>query len=289
MLCAMGMSFILDSMSSRFKKAYIEISDICGLSCSFCPSLKGKRGMMDLGLFEKICFELSGECDRIAFHLLGDPLKNSLLLQYLKIASNFHHQVEIVTSGYYLKKWDFEVLLSQPIVQFNISLSAYTDFRNPKTDAYLRECLEFAKFHQSSQSSCFLNLRMHKSRLNPSLANWFCEFFGVPYGFQKDRIRLGKYLFLVLSKDFEWIDSSSKNRNDQKTCYGVIAQIGILANGEVVPCCIDCEGKISLGNIATQSLGEILSSDLATNIAEGFKRGVAYHPQCQICTYVAKR
>lgn len=276
-------------MSRRFKKVYVEISDICGLNCSFCPSIKGKRGAMDLGLFKKICFELVGKCDRMALHLLGDPLKNPLLLEYLKIALDFHHPIEIVTSGYYLKKWDFKTLLSVPIVQFNLSLSAYTDPNNPKKDSYLKDCLEFAKLHQEIQSCCFLNLRMHKSRLNDELANWFCENFGVSYVINRDRIRLGKYLFLTLSKDFDWIDPLSKHFNQNKTCYGVISQMGFLSDGRVVPCCIDCEGKITLGDIKKQSLDEILSSDLTQKIGEGFAKGIAYHLQCQICTYPAKK
>lgn len=289
MSCAMEISCTLDSMSRRFKKAYVEISDICGLSCSFCPSIKGKRGAMDLNVFEKICFELAGKCDRMTLHLLGDPLRNPLLPDYLRIASDFNHQIEIVTSGYYLKKWDAKVLLFYPIVQFNLSLSAYTDPNNPKKATYLKECLEFAKLHQELQSSCFLNLRMHKSRLDDEIATWFCKSFNVPYKFSKDRIRLGKYLFLTLSKDFNWIDALSKNFNQKKTCYGVISQIGFLADGRVVPCCIDCEGKISLGDINTQSLDEILSSSLARNIQDGFQKGIAYHLQCQICTYPAKK
>lgn len=276
-------------MSRRFKKVYVEISDICGLNCSFCPSIKGKRGAMDLGLFEKICLELQGKCDRMALHLLGDPLKNPLLLEYLRIASSFHHSIEIVTSGYYLKKWDLKMLLSYPIVQFNLSLSAYTDPNNPKKEMYLQECLEFAKLHQELQTSCFLNLRMHKSRFNDELAIWFCENFGMPYEINQDRIRLGKYLFLTLSKDFDWINPLNQHANPEKTCYGVISQMGFLSDGKVVPCCIDCEGKIKLGDIKMQSLDEILSSPLTRKIAEGFIKGIAYHPQCQICTYPAKK
>lgn len=276
-------------MSRRFKKAYVEISDICGLSCSFCPSIKGKRGAMDLDLFEKICFELAGKCDRIALHLLGDPLKNPLLLQYLSIASRFNHQIEIVTSGFYLEKWDLKRLLSDPIVQFNLSLSAYTDPNNPKKETYLQKCLDLARLHQELQTSCFLNLRMHKSRLDHDLASEICKAFDIPYEFDKNRIRLGKYLFLTLSKDFSWIDPLSKAFNQQKICYGLISQIGFLSDGRVVPCCIDCEGRIELGDIKMQSLNEILSSSLARNIYDGFQKGIAYHLQCQICTYPAKR
>lgn len=276
-------------MSRHFKKAYIEISDICGLKCSFCPSIKGRRGKMDLGVFEKICSQLQGKCDVIDLHLLGDPLKNQDLFDYLEIASIFNHRVEIVTSGYYLKEWDFKKLLSPPIRQFNISLSAFSDVNNPKSRQYLHHCLEFAIFHQKHNMTCFVNLRMHKSRLNEEIAQFFCHALNVKYQFERDRIKLGEYLFLTLSKDFEWIDSANPHLKKEKFCYGLSAQIGFLADGRVVPCCIDCDGRIELGNIKQQNLNEILSSSLSQQILLGFQKGEAYHIECQRCTYSAQK
>lgn len=278
---------ILDLMS-RFKKAYIEISDICGLNCSFCPSPKGKRGVMSLQIFEKICFELQGKCERIALHILGDPLKNKDLMRYLSIALSFEHQVEIVTSGFYLQNWDFDLLLSPPVKQFNISLSAYTDSHNLKKQDYLQECLRFCAFHQKKKSSCFVNLRMHKSRLDEEIGREICRFFGVSCHFVQNRVRLGRYLFLRLSQDFEWIDDS-RQKQKQKTCHGLISQIGFLSNGRIVPCCIDSEGKIDLGDIAIHSLDEVLSSSLVCNMMKGFRENYAYHPVCQYCTYPANK
>lgn len=244
---------------------------------------------MDLSLFERICSELFGKCDRMTLHLLGDPLKNHDLLEYLRIASVFHHRIEIVTSGYYLGRWDFYDLLRSPIVQFNISLSAYTDPNNPKKPTYLQECLEFAKLHQDLQSPCFVNLRMHQKRLDRELAMEICDAFSVPCEFQAGRIRLGRHLFLILTRDFNWFNSLGAKTSEKKFCHGVVSQIGFLSDGSVVPCCIDCEGRIRLGDINTESLDEILSSGLARRIKDGFSRGIAYHRQCQICAYPAQR
>lgn len=243
---------------------------------------------MELGVFEKVCYEFYKKCDRMALHLLGDPLKNKNLPKYLEIATQYHHKIEIVTSGYYLHLWDFDFLLKAPIVQFNISLSAYSDPCNPKDDDYLARCLEFARFHQKNQSKCFVNLRMHTSRLDNDIAQKFCDAFGVECMFERKRIKLGEYLFLTLSKDFEWISKEETLLNANKLCHGLVMQIGVLSNGVVVPCCIDCEGGIKLGNIAHQSLDEILSSSLTQKIIQGFQKGVAYHKQCQKCTYPAK-
>lgn len=244
---------------------------------------------MDLGVFEKICKELQGRCQCIDLHILGDPLKNKFLLDYLKLAEQYSHQVEIVTSGFYLNQWDFSILLSPPIRQLNISLSAYTDQNNPKKQDYLKACLDLAHFHQSNALKCFVNLRMHKSRLDLELAQIICQEFGIKDSFQNDRIKLGEYLFLTLSRDFDWINSSSPNLQKKKFCHGLSTQIGFLSDGVVIPCCIDCEGQINLGNIKEQSLQSILSSSLSQKILNGFQRGEAYHLQCQRCTYPAQK
>lgn len=39
----------------KFKKLYIELSDICGLKCDFCPSKKALRGVMSVEKFFQTC------------------------------------------------------------------------------------------------------------------------------------------------------------------------------------------------------------------------------------------
>jgi len=55
-----------------------------------------------------------------------------------------------------------------------------------------------------------------------------------------------------------------------------------------VPCCLDSEGKIPLGNIHKTSLTHILDSERAKNMYEGFSRRCAVEELCKRCGY-AKR
>ena len=111
-------------MSKRFIRTYIEISDLCGLSCSFCPAPKGRRGEMGFELFKRVCSQVAPLTQSITFHLLGDPLYLKNFPLYLQIAQEHQLSVEIVTSGLYLSKFDSSLLLSDPIRQVSISLSA---------------------------------------------------------------------------------------------------------------------------------------------------------------------
>ena len=73
------------------RKIYIEISDICGLKCSFCPAPKGVRGQMDLRIFEKICKEISQlkklQKALVCLHILGDPMHRRDIMDFIDCAA----------------------------------------------------------------------------------------------------------------------------------------------------------------------------------------------------------
>lgn len=277
-------------MSKPFIRTYVELSDFCGLKCSFCPAPKGRRGEMGVEFFERVCTQISPFTQNITFHLLGDPLYLSNLPQYLSIAEKYNLPVEIVTSGLYIHRFAPSLLLPSPIRQISISLSALEEVREEVRERVIERCLELIEAHQNLHSQTFINLRMHENRLNPTLAKRLCEKFGVRDELeQKGRVRLAYRVFLLLTKSFEWVRAEQEGRSGEvsKKCYGLLSQVGILANGVVVPCCIDCDGGIALGDLHTQSLDQILSSPRAIAIKRGFERGVAVEEQCKRCTYRA--
>lgn len=69
------------------------------------------------------------------------------------------------------------------------------------------------------------------------------------------------------------------------TCYGLRQQIGILVDGTVVPCCLDNEGDINLGNIFSKSFESIINSERATKIVNGFITSKLEEPLCQRCGF----
>ena len=83
---------------------------------------------------------------------------------------------------------------------------------------------------------------------------------------------------------FEWPDLCKSDGSDGY-CHGLKDQIAILVDGTVVPCCLDNNGDINLGNIHTESMEEILNKEKTTKIIEGFKNRVAVEQLCKKCTY----
>ncbi|WP_187903086.1 radical SAM/SPASM domain-containing protein [Helicobacter pylori] len=276
-----------------FKKIYIELSDICGLQCSFCPNPKNIRGVMPLELFEKICKEAAPLTPIITFHVLGDPCKLKNLNHYLNAAKRFSLKVDLVTSGAYLR--DFETLLQDTIYQISISLDAGLDNHNKLNQhRYIQKILEFCRYKCEKNSEVFLNLRIqdstlekHQNLIKPFLESFECVSLETLKS--QGRIRLFKKSFLNIQKTFKWPDLNAPNPLNQKSkipyCYGLIKQIAILSNGVVVPCCMDTQAHINLGDLNHTPLKDILNSQKAMAIKTHFLKGEALEPLCKNCSY----
>ena len=279
------------------KKIYIEISDVCALSCSFCPAPKNTRGIMPLDLFTRAITQALQFSKTIALHILGDPCKLENLGDYLSIAKQNGAKIELVTSGAYLHKHSVALLTSAPIKQISISLEAGFD-KNNKIPNYLENVRKFALFHKQNPQ-CFLNFRIQDKRLLQDKSKLDAIFQVLDLQkeqmiFKNGRIKLWQKAFLVVKESFFWagfeiLESSkileSSQNLESKKCHALKEQVGILSNGVVVPCCIDVQGVINLGNIKEQNLSEILNSKHALAIKQGFKNNQAIESLCQKCTF----
>ncbi|MGL2603927.1 radical SAM/SPASM domain-containing protein [Helicobacter pylori] len=276
-----------------FKKIYIELSDICGLQCGFCPNPKNIRGVMPLELFEKVCKEAVPLTPMITLHVLGDPCKLKNLNRYLNAAKRFSLKVDLVTSGAYLH--NFETLLQDAIYQISISLDAGLDNHNKlNRHRYIQKILEFCRYKCEKNSEVFLNLRIqdstlekHQNLIKPFLESFECVSLETLKS--QGRARLFKKSFLNIQKTFKWPNLNAQNPLNQKSkipyCYGLIKQIAILSNGVVVPCCMDTQAHINLGDLNHTPLKDILNSQKAMAIKTHFLKGEALEPLCQNCSY----
>ncbi|MCQ2876178.1 SPASM domain-containing protein [Helicobacter pylori] len=276
-----------------FKKIYIELSDICGLQCSFCPNPKNIRGVMPLELFEKVCKEAAPLTPMITLHVLGDPCKLKNLNRYLSTAKRFSLKVDLVTSGVYLH--DFETLLQDAIYQISISLDAGLDNHNKLNQhRYIQKILEFCRYKCEKNSEVFLNLRIqdstldkHQNLIKPFLESFECVSLEVLKS--QGRARLFKKSFLNIQKTFKWPNLNAPNPLNQEPkipyCYGLIKQIAILSNGVVVPCCMDTQAHINLGDLNHMPLKDILNSQKAMAIKTHFLKGEALELLCKNCSY----
>jgi radical SAM protein with 4Fe4S-binding SPASM domain len=59
-----------------------------------------------------------------------------------------------------------------------------------------------------------------------------------------------------------------------------------LADGQVVPCCLDADANMLLGNVFNEELSDILLSAKAQKIHNGFKNNKITEEYCRSCGFI---
>ena len=71
-------------------------------------------------------------------------------------------------------------------------------------------------------------------------------------------------------------------------CHGLRSQIAVLCDGTVIPCCLDSEGRLALGNLLSQEMDDILASPRARAIQKGFDARRPAEELCRRCGYAVR-
>ena len=109
----------------RFNKIYLEISNVCNLSCAFCPGTKRAKHIMTEEEFTALMPKLRPFSDYLYFHLMGEPLLHPNLAKFLDIAGEWGFKVILTTNGTLLKKQQDSLLNAPALHKVNISLHAF--------------------------------------------------------------------------------------------------------------------------------------------------------------------
>ena len=282
----------------KFYRIYIELTNVCGLSCSFCPTKELPSKEMDLVFFESVIKQAKNYTKEIACHVVGDPLTQSNLHAYLDIIHKYGLKAMLTTSGYFLKKHAYDTLFHPCVKQINISLNSFNKNDTSLTfEQYITPVLALCENKLKREEDLFINLRvwnldemMSERTFNETLFSKLSETFDTPllleniYKERPKSIRLASKILVHFDNYFEWPSLKNKNYGDG-TCQGLQSHVAILASGKVVPCCLDCDGVIELGDLHENSLAEIVTSKRACSMLNGFKEGKAVEELCQKCSY----
>jgi radical SAM protein with 4Fe4S-binding SPASM domain len=280
----------------RFKKIYVEITNVCNLNCSFCPKTVRPHQFMDISAFEHIVKQISAYTDYIYLHILGEPLLHPKLQEILQLCNQYGLMANITSNGTLIQNKKTELLHSKALRQINFSLHSFDD-EDCSLNSYIDPIVHFIQ-EASEIGNLIISLRLwnlqgssscHHS-YNSSIFEYLEKKLELPFSIEEklklsSRIKLMNNLYLNLAQEFDWPDIQSDESSSKGFCYGLRDQIGVLVDGTVVPCCLDNEGTISLGNIFISSFDKILESPRAAAIYEGFSRREAVEELCQKCGY----
>jgi len=232
--------------------------------------------------------------DYIYLHVLGEPLLHPRLDEILTIAEDAGLNINITTNGGLLERKK-EILLQHSIRQINISLhDAEENIAKDKWNDYLQTAMEFAI---EAAPKSYISIRLwNTSNAESADFNEIClsrisEKFNLTLDQLEERIngnslKLAEHLFFNRAPRFEWPNENAEQTQTKKTCYALRDHIAILADGQVVPCCLDADANLTLGNIFTENLAEILQKERAINIKKGFEQHKIVEPLCATCGFI---
>ena len=274
---------------ANHRKVYLEITNVCNLRCAFCPGTTRPSHSLTEAEFSVLLDRVAPWAEYLYYHLMGEPTAHPLLPRFMEMAADLGMKSVITTNGTLLPHRG-TVLLAAGVHKVNLSLHSFEDGTEDDHIRYIRGLADFAKSAAEAGTivafrlwnNCFdggkndFALRVLKEQIDGA---WVENSRG---------LRIRDKIFIEFGERFEWPDSNEKIKGEKFFCYGLKDQFGILVDGTVVPCCLDSDGVINLGNIFEEDIESILSSKRAEDMVEGFRCGKASEDLCKRCGYAQR-
>ena len=261
----------------KFKKIYLEITNICNLNCEFCIKNKRKESFISLSDFNLILDKIEPYTDYLYFHVLGEPLMHPKINQLIDLASQ-RFKINITTNGYLIKK----IINNQNIRQLNISLHSFDVKYHKSLENYMNDIYEATQ--ELKKTGTYVNYRLWaNSECKNDILSIMSKKYHKTIVLEKQKIE--EQVFLDIDEEFIWASLENEIEVLHSSCLALSNHFAIHVNGDVVPCCLDSKGDIILGNILKQDLEIILNSERTISIIKGFQDNKRIELLCQKCNF----
>lgn len=232
----------------------------------------------------------------------GEPLLHNKIDQLLDAAHAKGFKVNITTNGTLIKK-NREKLLGKPALrQINFSLHSFDGHEGSENrEKYLGDILEFVR--DAAEHNIIISYRLWnlqkdqvtdlEKRRNRETLDILEQEYNLDFRIE-EKVQPGKgvkitdRVYLNQDHEFQWPSLQAPEDEGKGFCHALRSQAAILVDGTVVPCCLDGEGVINLGNINNKSFSEIVESERANNLFDGFTRREAVEELCRKCGFRQK-
>ena len=264
-----------------YKKIYIEITNDCNLSCSFCIKNKRIKKYMSFNDFKTVLNNIENYTKYIYLHVLGEPLMHPSINEFINYASK-RYKVNITTNGYLINN----IRENKNIRQINISLHSFSDKYNISLEDYINNIFNVVEILKKFTYDSF------RLWTNNKYSNKIIDLINKKYNVNldinniKNNTTITNNVFISINEEFIWPDKNNGYYNEVGTCYALRDHIGILVDGTIIPCCLDSKGDIKLGNIFKDSLNNIIKNDRYQNMLNGFKNNKKCELLCKKCKYL---
>lgn len=280
----------------KFKRIFIEISNVCNLKCSFCSPTRREPKVMSLDEFETVLERIEGHCENIYLHVKGEPLLHPNFEDILVLCHSYHKKVNITTNGTLLERHGQTILRNSSVRSLSISLQSFEQ-DGAAYKKYLDAVLKVVK-QGLKETNILFGLRLwnyqdagfNANGKQEKTLDYIESYLGLSEPItvtepKSNKLKLTHKVYISRGVEFDWPSLTHDLVATKGTCYGLRRQIAILSTGEVVPCCLDAEGVISLGNVLELDFESIVTSKKAIAIRTGLENNKLLEPLCQRCDY----
>jgi len=261
-----------------YKKVYLEITNNCNLNCDFCIKNDRAKKFISINDYKSILSKLKPYTKYLYFHVSGEPLLHPRINELINIATkNFY--VNITTNGYLIKR----IKDNHNVRQINISLHSYSKEYNYTLESYLDNICDVI---DNLSNNTYFSLRFWvNNKYNDEMIKYLNKRYNVEIKLETG-FKIIDNVFISVNKEFIWPDLENNYYNDVGTCYALKDHIGILVNGDIIPCCLDANGIIKLGNIYRENLEDVIKSERYQKMLEGFKNNKKCEELCKKCNFL---
>lgn len=270
------------------KRIYIEITNACNLSCAFCPGTKRQISYMTPDSFSHVLEEVKPLTKYIYLHVQGEPLLHPDFETIMRIADTNEMKVQLVTNGSLLNRHP-DLLRHSSLRKLSVSLQSAAYLKGIELPDYMDTICALAD-EISRGNDQFMDLRFWRQDELQKPADHYClDFLRKRYAFietdRRNSFRILRNVFISFANEFTWPVASTSPPSSAGTCLGTRQQLAVLSDLTVVPCCLDSEGAVPLGNLSEKRLSEVMADNRFQRMRDGFEHQEITEPFCRTCSF----
>ena len=285
----------------KFPKIYLEITNRCNLRCSFCRGTVRPTAFIAPDTFRRYARQVKEFTDYVYLHVMGEPLLHPDLPQLIDIAAEEGLRVCLTTNGTLLRR-ALPHLLDRADALYKVSISLHAHEANEDgrmgadLDGYVSDVADCAAALGERGVIAVLRLWNEdnpgavdkaKNAENGAVLARLRERFPDEWTPNRRGQRIGSSVYLEWGEKFDWPtdDGSLPDYGPRSHCFAMKDHVAILVDGRVLPCCIDCDGRMALGSLEEKTLSEILADEPARQFLRALAEGRLTAPLCRHCNF----
>jgi len=246
---------------------WFDVIRLCNLKCVMCPQSQGLKPLQDRMSIEVFCGAIDDICGSrplIKLYLSGEPLLHQDLFEMIEYADGRGCRTMLHTNATVLTKEMAERILSSSLDFLCFSF----DGCSPEVYEKLRPPSQFG--HVKSNILQYLSLRRQRGGEGPrtsieiirmgETADKIGAFVGEWRGMDVDEVHVAQFTTWHGLVNDRRVEKPVRSPG-YKPCAAPFSHGCILADGTVVPCCLDVNGRMPMGNVADGGFREIWSGN----------------------------